>query len=76
MRELNQARTDFFTNISHDLKTPLTLVLQPLKQLKETLGTNDGAKGYMSLIEKNVTRIQRMISQLLRFREIESQKSH
>jgi len=74
MRELNQARTDFFTNISHDLKTPLTLVLQPLKQLKETLGTNDSAKGYMGLIEKNVTRIQRMISQLLRFREIESQK--
>lgn len=74
MRELNQARTDFFTNISHDLKTPLTLVIQPLKQLKETLATNDSAVGYMGLIEKNVSRIQRMISQLLRFREIESQK--
>ncbi|RZK58501.1 MAG: hybrid sensor histidine kinase/response regulator [Pedobacter sp.] len=74
MRELNQARTDFFTNISHDLKTPLTLVIQPLKQLKETLSANDSATGYMGLIEKNVSRIQRMISQLLRFREIESQK--
>ncbi|MGJ1409839.1 response regulator [Sphingobacterium thalpophilum] len=74
MRELNQARTDFFTNISHDLKTPLTLVLQPLKQLKETVVNNDAAVGYMDLIEKNVSRIQRMISQLLRFREIESQK--
>ncbi|WP_199117502.1 hybrid sensor histidine kinase/response regulator transcription factor [Pedobacter sp. ASV28] len=74
MRELNQARTDFFTNISHDLKTPLTLVIQPLKQLKQTLAANDSAVGYMELIEKNVSRIQRMISQLLRFREIESQK--
>jgi len=74
MQELSQARTDFFTNISHDLKTPLTLVLQPLKQLKETLAPNDQAAGYMGLIEKNVVRIQRMISQLLRFREIESQK--
>jgi len=74
MQELNQARTDFFTNISHDLKTPLTLVIQPLKQLKETLAANDNAVGYMGLIEKNVSRIQRMISQLLRFREIESQK--
>ncbi|GGH06713.1 response regulator [Sphingobacterium alkalisoli] len=74
MRELNQARTDFFTNISHDLKTPLTLVLQPLKQLKESLVTNDHAIGYMQHIEKNISRIQRMISQLLRFREIESQK--
>jgi len=74
MRELNQARTDFFTNISHDLKTPLTLVIQPLKQLKQTLAANDSAVGYMGLIEKNISRIQRMISQLLRFREIESQK--
>ncbi|WP_206365279.1 hybrid sensor histidine kinase/response regulator transcription factor [Sphingobacterium corticibacterium] len=72
--KLNQARTDFFTNISHDLKTPLTLVLQPLKQLKETLDANNHATVYMQLIEKNVSRIQRMISQLLRFREIESQK--
>ncbi len=74
MLDLNQARTDFFTNISHDLKTPLTLVLQPLKQLKETLDANNHATVYMQLIEKNVSRIQRMISQLLRFREIESQK--
>ena len=74
MQELNQARTDFFTNISHDLKTPLTLVLQPLKQLKDTIVANDTALVYMDLIEKNVSRIQRMISQLLRFREIESQK--
>lgn len=74
MLDLNQARTDFFTNISHDLKTPLTLVLEPLKQLKETLEKEDHVTGYMQLIEKNVSRIQRMISQLLRFREIESQK--
>jgi Signal transduction histidine kinase len=74
MQELNQARTDFFTNISHDLKTPLTLVLQPLKQLKDTIVANDTALVYMDLIEKNVSKIQRMISQLLRFREIESQK--
>lgn len=74
MLELNQARTDFFTNISHDLKTPLTLVIEPLKELKESLVANDHAVGYMQLIERNVTRIQRMISQLLRFREIESQK--
>lgn len=74
LRDLNQARTVFFTNISHDLKTPLTLVLEPLKQLKQSLLPNDPSLGYMQHIEKNVSRIQRMISQLLRFREIESQK--
>jgi signal transduction histidine kinase/DNA-binding response OmpR family regulator/ligand-binding sensor domain-containing protein len=74
MKELTQARINFFTHISHDLKTPLTLVLDPLKQLKETLLENRSATAYIHLIEKNVKRIQRMISQLLQFREIESQK--
>lgn len=74
MKELTQARINFFTNISHDLKTPLTLVVDPLKQLKETLPENRSVNAYVQLIEKNVNRIQRMISQLLHFREIESQK--
>ena len=74
MLALNKARNDFFTHISHDLKTPLTLVKEPLKLLKESMERNDQTVGYFQLIERNITRIQRMISQLLRFREIESQK--
>ena len=76
MRELTQARINFFTNISHDLKTPLSLVIDPLKQLKELLPQEQSSNvnSYVNLIEKNVNRIQRMISQLLQFREIESQK--
>lgn len=74
MKQLTQARINFFTNISHDLKTPLTLVVDPLKQLKEHLPANAPGNAYVHLIEKNVGRIQRMISQLLQFREIESQK--
>ena len=73
-RELNQARMKFFTNISHDLKTPLTLILGPVKQMKEHLEQGSEAMSYVGLIESNVSRIQRMISQLLQFREIESQK--
>ena len=74
MKKLTQARINFFTNISHDLKTPLTLVVDPLKQLKERLPEDKSLNAYVHLIEKNVTRIQRTISQLLQFREIESQK--
>lgn len=74
MREMAQARINFFTNISHDLKTPLTLVLDPLKQLKEYLPEDKALNSYILIIEKNVIRIQRMISQLLQFREIESKK--
>lgn len=76
LKKLSQARINFFTHISHDLKTPLTLVVDPLKQLKELLPEHKSANAnaYVMLIEKNVNRIQRMISQLLQFREIESQK--
>ena len=76
MQKLTQARINFFTNISHDLKTPLSLVIDPLKQLKEFLPQDQSshASMYVNLIERNINRIQRMISQLLQFREIESQK--
>ncbi|MCD7937708.1 MAG: response regulator, partial [Tannerellaceae bacterium] len=76
MKKLTQARINFFTNISHDLKTPLSLVIDPLKQLKEYLPDDQSSHAvtYVDLIEKNINRIQRMISQLLQFREIESQK--
>ena len=74
MQELTRARINFFTNISHDLKTPLSLVVDPLTKLKEHLSEDSPANKYASLIEKNVGRIQRMIGQLLTFREIESDR--
>ncbi len=74
MNELIQLRIDFFTNISHDLKTPLTLILNPLNRLKSVISEDESAIKYVKLIERNVARIQRMISQLLQFREIESRK--
>ena len=74
IRDLTQARIHFFTNISHDLKTPLTLIADPLRKLKEHLTPDSPANRYAALIDKNVNRIQRMIGQLLTFREIESQK--
>ena len=74
MQELTRARMNFFTNISHDLKTPLALVVDPLNKLKEHLSEDSPANKYANLIEKNVGRIQRMIGQLLTFREIESDR--
>lgn len=73
-QKLTKARINFFTNISHDLKTPLSLVVDPLKQLRKQVMAGSEAETYASMIEQNVSRIQRMISQLLMFRQIESQK--
>ena len=50
MIQLTQARINFFTNISHDLKTPLTLVVDPLKQLKEDRPVDEPGNAYVNLI--------------------------
>ena len=74
LNELTQARINFFTSISHDLKTPLTLVIDPLKQLDSLIPMDAPYRSYVELISKNVVRIQHMISQLLKFRQIETLK--
>lgn len=72
IRDLIDLRVNFFTNISHELKTPLTLIMDPLKRLTQTLTPDHPAMNYTKLITKNVIRIQRLVNQLLQFREIES----
>ena len=74
LQELTKARMDFFTNISHDLKTPLTLVIDPLKQLEKTIPEDAPNRKYVDTIERNVVKIQRMIGDLLKFRQIETLK--
>lgn len=74
LQDLTKARLNFFTSISHDLKTPLTLVIDPLKQLDSLIPVDAPYRGYVELIGKNVVRIQHMVSQLLKFRQIETLK--
>lgn len=68
------ARTKFLTNISHDLKTPLTLLADPLRRMKENMPQDSPMEQYVMTIDRNVHRISHMISQMLHFRELESQK--
>lgn len=74
LQELTRARMNFFTNISHDLKTPLTLVIDPLKQLEKTIPEDAPNRKYVDTIGRNVMKIQRMIGDLLKFRQIETLK--
>ncbi len=74
--ELNQLKLTFFTNISHEFRTPLTLLLGPLSKLKEkdeVLTSIERKKKY-SLMHRNVSRLLQLINQLMDFRKIESGK--
>lgn len=70
----NEAKISFFTNISHEFKTPLTLILGPLKELIANQKITFKDKGYLSLIQKNVIRLLRLVNQLIDFRRIEVDK--
>lgn len=73
-REIDKARTSFFTNISHEFRTPLTLIQGPVQALKKDLHGNPAALGRLSLIENNSNLLLRLINQLLELSRLESGK--
>lgn len=74
LEEATQAKLVFFTNISHEFRTPLTLILGPLDSLieKETLSSN--GKRLIQLMRKNVHVLLKLIDQIIEFRKYENGK--
>jgi len=73
LEERNQMRLQFFTNISHEFRTPLTLITGPLDKLIR--GRTGHDKEYLfGLMRSNVDRMLRLVNQLLDFRKIENEK--
>jgi len=71
--ELNQLKTRFFTNVSHEFRTPLTLILTPLDSLlKKEL--DPGTRKHLQLIRQNAKRLLFLVNQLLDFRKVEANK--
>ena len=76
-RKIEQATTrklQFFTNVSHEIKTPLTLILGPLNKLSKELPPDSPLADDIHIIKKNADRLKRVVSQLLDFRKVESNK--
>ena len=69
--ELHQAKINFFTTISHELRTSLTLILSPLQQLS-TVNTNNKAYNLIMTMNRNGQRLLNLINQVLDFRKLES----
>ncbi len=73
-QEANEAKVSFFTNISHEFRTPLTLILGPLEDLLASPKLQQGTHQSLQLIQKNVYRLLRLVNQLMDFRKIEANK--
>ncbi|MBP2833223.1 response regulator [Aquimarina sp. U1-2] len=73
--EINKSKLEFFTNISHDFRTPLTLILAPIQQLIENYsGTKETYKKLLT-IERNADQLLKLTNQVLDFRAYENKHS-
>jgi len=70
--ELLQRKLGFFTNISHEIKTPLTLIMAPLEKLINMNEGNNKVQNQLMLMQRNGDSLIRLINQLLDFRKFES----
>jgi len=76
--EINQYRFQFFTNVSHEFRTPLTLINIPLENLINQAKKHNNKEEEIDLhvIKQNSEHLMTLINQLLDFRKIEKGKEH
>ncbi|WP_168927735.1 hybrid sensor histidine kinase/response regulator transcription factor [Chitinophaga terrae (ex Kim and Jung 2007)] len=68
-RELNEKKIAFFTNVSHEFRTPLTLIINPIKVLIARQEFNTNHHPELNIIYRNARRLLRLLDQLLLFRK-------
>lgn len=72
--EMDEAKMRFFTNVSHDLRTPLTLIITPLEKLLTSESARN-LKTDLELIHRNAVALLDEVNQLLDFRKLDKQKA-
>lgn len=73
IQQVDAIKTRFFTNISHEFRTPLTLIISPLEKIITQI-KDENQRNHLILIHRNARRLLSMVNQLLDFRKMEVQK--
>lgn len=74
VQELDRAKTNFFANVSHDLRTPLSLIIGPLGEMAAGREPPGGTKHAVDVMQRNGTRLLNLINQLLDLAKIDDGK--
>lgn len=74
LQAATQSKLVFFTNVSHDLRTPLTLISEPVEQLARADNLTPQQQTLIRIADKNVKILRRLINQILDFRKYENGK--
>lgn len=70
--ELHQVKLNFFTNISHEIRTHLTLIMAPVEKMLESENTNQFSKQQLKGVKLNAIRLLKLVSELMDFRKAET----
>lgn len=71
-REINEIKLNFFASISHEFRTPLTLILAPVQHLLSNMKLEDSTRSMMATVKSNSLRLLNLVNQLLDFRKQET----
>lgn len=71
LRQLDEVKSRFFTNITHEFRTPLTLILSPLQQLLKTRELRESQKKQLQTIQQNADQLLQLINQILELSKLE-----
>ena len=74
LEETTHAKLAFFTSVSHDFRTPLTLIADPINQLLEEKHLGERERNMLEIVRKNVAVLLRLITQILDFQKYEHGK--
>ena len=72
LAEIDRAKTTFFSNVSHEFRTPLTLMLSPVEEMLAAPGQTAERRELLDLVYRNGLRLQKMVNTLLEFTRIEA----
>lgn len=72
LAELDRAKTAFFSNVSHEFRTPLTLMLGPLEEVLAAGGASEAHAELLAVAHRNGLRLQKLVNTLLEFSRIEA----
>ena len=70
-RDLEEAKMQFLINATHDIRSPLTLIMEPLKKLKERLGNAQEYQADIDTIDRNAQRLLTLVNQILDKRRLD-----
>jgi len=72
-KEVYQSKINFFINLVHEIRTPLSLIRLPLEKLSDKHFEDNRTSKYLAIINKNVSYLLSVVNQLLDFQKVESQ---